>query len=55
MRRRVTTIAELFERKPITQNYSFDVLLDFVTDKAKRLLQKFDALVADRKIMNEEK
>ena len=51
----MTKVAELFERKPITQNYSFDVLLDFILDKAKRLMIKLDGLIADRKIMNEEK
>ena len=55
LKKRVTKIAELFERKPITQSYTFDVLLDFINDKASRLLVKLDGLVADRKIMNEEK
>lgn len=31
------------------------MLLDFINDKASRLLVKLDGLVADRKIMNEEK
>lgn len=45
MRSRVTEIAELFERKEIKQRYSFEVLCDFVFDKAKRLFQKYDMAV----------
>jgi hypothetical protein len=37
VRTRVTEIAELFERKEIKQRYSFEVLCDFIFDKAKRL------------------
>jgi hypothetical protein len=37
VRTRVTEIAELFERKEIKQKYSFEVLCDFIFDKAKRL------------------
>ncbi len=44
IRAKVTKVAELFERKPISQKYTFDVLCDFINDKAKRLVQKYDAL-----------
>lgn len=37
VRTRVTEVAELFERKDIKQKYSFEVLCDFIFDKAKRL------------------
>ena len=37
LRQRITTIAELFEKKSIKQKYSFEVLCDFIHDKAKRL------------------
>ena len=54
VRARVTDIAELFERKPITQQYSFEVLCDFVIDKAKRLFSKYESLSKDRKQVGEE-
>lgn len=34
IRQRVTKVAELFERKGIKQKYSFEVLCDFIHDKA---------------------
>ena len=37
VRTRVTEVAELFERKDIKQKYSFEVLCDFIFDKAKQL------------------
>jgi chromosome segregation ATPase len=49
IRKRVTTIAELFEKKPIKQRYSFEVLCDFVHDKAKRLFSKYENAIKDRK------
>lgn len=48
-------MAELYERKPINQRYSFEVLCDFITDKAKRMLSKYEAATKDKKIMQEEK
>ena len=36
-RKRITVVAELFEKKPIKQRYSFEVLIDFILEKAKRL------------------
>lgn len=44
IRAKVTRVAEFFERKPITQKYTFEVLCDFINDKAKRLVSKYDAL-----------
>ena len=44
IRMRVTKVAELFERKEIKQTYTFEVLCDFVHDKAKRLFSKYDNL-----------
>ena len=55
MRERITKVAELFERKEIKQKYSFEVLCDFIHDKAKRLFAKYDAASKERKIMQEEK
>ena len=55
IRVRVTQVAELFERKEIKQKYSFEVLCDFVHDKAKRLFSKYDNLAKERKVMQEEK
>lgn len=55
IRERVTKVAELFERKEIKQKYSFEVLCDFVHDKAKRLFSKYDNLAKERKVMQEEK
>ncbi len=49
VRTRVTEIAELFERKEIKQRYSFEVLCDFIFDKAKRLFQKYELAVAKDK------
>jgi hypothetical protein len=42
-------VAELFEKKEIKQKYSFEVLCDFIYDKAKRLFTKYDALLKDQK------
>jgi len=49
IRSRVTAIAELFEKKPIKQRYSFEVLCDFVHDKAKRLFSKYENAIKDKK------
>ena len=49
LRTRITTVAELFEKKPIKQRYSFEVLYDFVHDKAKRLFNKYDNAIKDKK------
>lgn len=42
IRKRITNVAELFERKSIKQNYSFEVLCDFIHDKATRLFTKYE-------------
>ena len=42
IRKRITSVAELFERKTIKQNYSFEVLCDFIHDKATRLFTKYE-------------
>ena len=55
LRERITKVAELFERKEIKQKYSFEVLCDFIHDKAKRLFAKYDTVSKERKIMQEEK
>lgn len=52
---KITRVAELFERKEIKQKYSFDVLCDFIFDKAKRLFNKYEAVSKDKKVMQEEK
>lgn len=44
IRTRITEVAELFEKKEIKQRYSFEVLCDFIFDKAKRLYTKYDNL-----------
>lgn len=49
IRTRITEVAELFERKEIKQKYSFEVLCDFIYDKAKRLFSKYDATVTELK------
>ena len=53
IRQRITVIAELFEKKPIKQRYSFEVLCDFVHDKAKRLFNKYETAVKDKKALKE--
>lgn len=55
IRLRITKVAELFERKEIKQKYSFEVLSDFIHDKAKRLFAKYDSVSKERKVMQEEK
>jgi hypothetical protein len=55
IRIRLTNVAELFEKKEIKQKYSFEVLCDFVHDKAKRLYTKYDSLVHNNKESSEEK
>lgn len=42
IRAKITEVAELFEKKEIRQRYSFEVLCDFIFDKAKRLFIKLD-------------
>jgi hypothetical protein len=49
MRVRITKVAELFERKPITQSYSIQVLCDFIIDKAKRLFSKYESVSKEKK------
>ena len=55
IRERITKVAELFEKKSINQKYSFEVLCDFIHDKAKRLYTKYENVSRDRKVMQEEK
>ena len=55
IRDRVTQVAELFEKKEIKQKYSFEVLCDFIHDKAKRLYTKYETVSRERKVMQEEK
>lgn len=55
IRCKLTQVAELFERKPITHKYTFEVLLDFISDKARRLFAKFDSVIKEKKVMKEEK
>ena len=51
IRQRITKVAELFERKEIKQKYSFEVLCDFIHDKAKRLFAKYESVSKERKVM----
>lgn len=55
VRNRITEVAELFERKEIKHRYSFEVLCDFIHDKAQRLFNKFEHVNKEKKIMKEEK
>ena len=55
IRKKITKVAELYERKPITQKYNFEVLCDFITDKAKRLFEKYELLSKEKKVIKEEK
>lgn len=55
IRRRITEVAILFEKKEIKQKYSFEVLCDFIYDKAQRLFGKYDNAVKENKVMKEEK
>ena len=52
---RITKVAELYERKPITQKYTFEVLCDFITDKAKRMFAKYENLSKEKKGVKDEK
>jgi hypothetical protein len=51
VRRRVTLVAVLFEKKEIKQKYSFEVLCDFIYDKAKRLFLKFENAIVELKTL----
>lgn len=51
LRNRITIVAELFEKKPIKQKYSFEVLCDFIHDKAKRLFTKYENAIKEKKTM----
>jgi hypothetical protein len=46
---RITSVAELFEKKPINTKYSFEVLCDFIADKAKRLFAKYDNISKEKR------
>ena len=46
---RLTKVASLFERKDIKQKYTFEVLCDFIFDKAKRLFSKYEVATKERK------
>ena len=52
VRRRITEVAELFEKKEIKQHYSFEVLCNFVCDKAKRLFSKFENAMNELRNIN---
>lgn len=54
IRSRVTVVAELFEKKPIKQRYSFEVLCDFIHDKAKRLFSKYENATKEKKCLKDE-
>ena len=45
----MTVVAELFEKKSIKQRYSFEVLCDFIHDKSKRLHNKYEAAMKEKK------
>ena len=55
IRKRITDVAVLFEKKEIKQKYSFEVLCDFIFDKANRLFNKYDTVLKENKVMKEEK
>lgn len=54
IRSRITVVAELFEKKPIKQRYSFEVLCDFIHDKAKRLFSKYESVNKEKKNLKDE-
>lgn len=51
----MTKVAELFEKKEIRQRYSFEVLSDFIFDKAKRLYTKYETAIKENKILQNDK
>ena len=51
----MTEVAELFEKKEIRQRYSFEVLSDFIYDKAKRLFTKYENVTKENKALNQDK
>lgn len=55
IRNKISKVAELFERKPIHQKYTFEVLCDFITDKAKRLITKYEQSAKVKKGVKDEK
>jgi hypothetical protein len=55
IRKRITEVAVLFEKKEIKQKYSFDVLCDFIYDKANRLYQKYENATKESKGMSDDK
>lgn len=55
IRTRITVVAELFEKKPIKQKYSFEVLCDFIHDKAKRLFNKYENALKEKKAHQDDK
>ena len=55
VRKKITEVAVLFEKKEIKQKYSFEVLCDFIFDKANRLHGKYDNICKENKVMKEEK
>lgn len=55
VRKRITEVAVLFEKKEIKQKYSFEVLCDFIFDKAKRLFTKYENASKELKLVSDEK
>ena len=54
IRLRLTAVAEFFEKKPIKQKYSFEVLCDFIHDKAKRLFNKYESALKEKKQLQQD-
>ena len=55
VRLKMTQVAELFEKKEIKQRYSFEVLSDFIFDKAKRLFFKYENAIKESKALAQDK
>lgn len=55
VRLKMTEVAELFEKKEIRQRYSFEVLSDFIFDKAKRLYTKYENATRENKAFMQDK
>jgi len=55
VRKELIKIAELFEKKKITANYSFEVLCDFIFDKSNRLFRKYENSLSELSLYKENK
>ena len=54
LKEKITIIAEVFEKQPIDDKYTIEVLCDFIYDKSKKIMNKYAELVENNKVLKAE-